>query len=164
MMPLLTVAAMIASVAGAAQPQLPRAGAVDAVLACQNEATADARLACYDRSVAALRQGLDSGTVVAVDPRQARRQSFGLDDPDVLGDAVREEIPDEITATVAASGESGFQRWQVVLDNGQVWRTIDSSRGASPPRAGSTVQISRGAIGNFWLRVGRRTYRAERVR
>ena len=148
------------------QPEIPRSPTVDAVLACQAQTSVEARLACYDRTVAALRQGLDAGTVLALDPRQARRSMFGLSTPEILeraGD--REEMPSEITARVQSAGHSGFQRWIVTLDNGQVWRTTDMVGEAPPPRAGTTVQLSRGALANYWLRVpGFRSLRAVRVR
>jgi hypothetical protein len=135
-----------------AQPR-DSAAQVDALLRCRGETNSEARLRCFDAAAAALDQGITSGAVVAVDAQQTRRRLFGLGIPDFLDGGDRNPAEREMTAKIESASHSGYQRWLITLDNGQVWKTTESSNGADPPRPGGEVKITREALGNHWMRL-----------
>jgi hypothetical protein len=52
----------------------------------------------------------------------------------------------------------------VIADNGAVWMTTDSNISFDPPRPGQKVEIVRGALGNYFLRInGQVGVRGKRV-
>ena len=149
----------------AAQPRdRAQAEQVEALLRCRGETDQAARLRCYDEAAGLLQQGIDSGRVVAVDRSRARRSLFGLVLPDFLqgGERDEEELR-AIEGVVASVAPTGFQRWQVVLEGGEVWRTSDATR-ETPPRVGSRVRVERGMLGGYWLEAGSRRFKVTRVR
>ena len=130
---------MAATSAASAQDAQPR-NRVDAVVRCLDIATTDERLRCYDAAATALREGVQRGEVVAKPP----------------------PTPSRVDARVASASVRGG-RWELVLDNGQTWRTWEAKE-QRPPAAGSTVRIGRNLIGSYWMRVpGVGQIRVERV-
>lgn len=133
------VMAIGASSAAYAQDARPQSQ-VDAVVRCLDLAAVEERLRCYDTAAAALREGVRRGEVVAKPP----------------------PTPSRVASRVASASSRGG-RWELVLDNGQTWRTWEPKE-QRPPAAGSTVRIERNLIGSYWMRVpGIGQVRVERV-
>ena len=144
---------------------------VNSVSACRSITEAARRLACYDEAAARLSQAVGSNEVVVLnreDIRQTRRSLFGFHLPRlaIFGGGAREveEAPAEITATVSAASNIGYDKWRIRLEDGAVWQTTESSSAIRPPRAGSSVVIRRGAMGAYFIRIdGQRSLRATRT-
>jgi hypothetical protein len=127
---------------GTLQDERPRQQ-VDAVAACVDIADGQARLACFDRTVGEMRQGLQTGIVtVSRYPRVI--------------------LP--VRANVAAATLSGSGQWQIDLDNEQVWRSEESHPTIRVPAAGTPIIIEGGVFGGYWMRLpnGNR-YKVRRV-
>lgn len=81
--------------------------------------------------------------------------------------AVEEEI-DRIEGVAVTAGRNNAGRVFVVLENGQIWRQLksDSSRPIiSKDGEGEPVFIRRGALGSFFVKIGRTpAFRAERIK
>jgi len=138
------------------------------------------RLNCYDRlgepatsDVAAKPDARPSPSVSAtVQPATAAatpvstEEVFGLDADKVrqsYAEAAGEDEVDELRASITQVLKAGPDRVQLVLDNDQVWRQIDSSR--LKPKVGDAVAIKKGAFGSFKLKkVGsNRSMRVKRI-
>lgn len=153
--------------AGVARAQ-PPGEALAGVYACAEIADDAARLACFDREVGRVRAAEAAGeikTIASAQIEQIRRDSFGFRLPSLaalsplrLGDATPEadeeaEAPLEaITATIASVSGGGGAPLRFRLDNGQVWRVIDSKTNRLA-RAGAEVRIRRAALGSFLMLV-----------
>jgi hypothetical protein len=146
-----------------------RAAVLQAIVDCRKMTDSDARLACYDAAAAKLDEAESTGQVVVVDreqARQVRRDIFGLQLPSLdifnLGGggkgaaatvAKGEEV-DKLLATVKEARQLGDGKWTIELDTGAVWRQIENSDIALDIRPGQTVEIRKGAIGSFVMKVG----------
>jgi hypothetical protein len=172
----LAVAAMAGLCQEAAFAQAPAHQAtgsdlLNAVTACRGIGDAAQRLACYDEAATRLTQAVGRNDVVVLDRediRQTRRSLFGFHLPRLpfLGGGAREvaETPDEITATVSAASNIGYDKYRIRLEDGAVWQTTEASPSVTPPHAGSSVVIRRGAMGNYFMRIdGQRSLRAMRT-
>jgi hypothetical protein len=159
--------------APAATKPAARAPELQAVIACRSLTDRDARLACFDAAAAKLDEAESSGQVVVVNKEQARevrRDVFGLQLPslDIFGRrgaaAVGEDV-DKLESTIKTASLGGDGRWVLELDTGAVWRQVDDSSMATPPHAGSKVEIRRAAMGSFFIRIdGHPGFRAHRDR
>jgi len=143
---------------------------IGAVTACRSEQDGAARLRCYDAAAAALAEAESSGKVVVVDRedvRKTRRSLFGFSLPKLpffSGDDSAESQQDEITATVAAAGALGYDKYRVKLEDGALWETTEGSPNVRGPRRGDTVVIKRGPLGSYMMKIaGQRALRAKRV-
>jgi hypothetical protein len=144
---------------------------LNAVTACRGIGDATQRLTCYDEAATRLTQAVGRNDVVVLDRediRQTRRSLFGFHLPrlPIFGGGAREvqETPDEITATVSAASNIGYDKYRIRLEDGAVWQTTESSPSITPPHAGSSVVIRRGAMGNYFMRIdGQRGLRAMRT-
>ena len=136
------LSALLIPAVAAAQDAQPQAQ-VGAVIQCLDIPAIEERVRCYDRAATALRSGLRSGAVVVAAPRPA-------------------DTPSRVQGRIASASSVGG-RWEVVLDNGQKWRTYESN-GRRPPVAGANVRIHRNLIGTYWMRVaGRGEVRVVRI-
>lgn len=168
-------AASLIAWTGLASAQAPRpadrAAGLKALTDCRAIGEAGARLACFDGAVARLDEAEKAGEVVVLDRSQvrtAKREAFGLRLPsfDLFDrtDTQRLEEVDNLESTIASAGQDGYGRWTVTLANGQTWKQTDSNR-LNRARRGDAVTLRRGALGSFFMRVGRQPgVRAERLR
>ncbi|NJR78682.1 hypothetical protein [Sphingomonas corticis] len=119
--------------AGAASPALAQDGgaALDRLLACDAEADAGARLACFDERAAQVRR-MRQSAVRALEPRAARpaRPAFSA-----------------VDSTVRAVDILRNGYWRVTLADGSVWQNSQPSEVA--PQQGSTMSIRKGALGGL---------------
>ncbi|MBB5210060.1 hypothetical protein [Microbulbifer hydrolyticus] len=113
---------------------------------CSQFSDDEKRLACYDKLSGGLQQHAE--------------QQFGQEQKQVI-----EEAPDSITATIIDAKEGAYGKFTFTLDNGQIWRQVDSSSRAIW-RGGEQVTVERGALGSFLMRktTGGRTLRVKRVK
>ncbi len=152
-----------AAVAGAAtgEPSLA------AVMACRSIAEGAARLACFDRELAAVDAGsarpAAAAAPVASVPRAAAaapvldpRQQFGLSEGAVTAREVaagaRAPEVSKIEAHVVSMATAADLRLVFTLDNQQVWRQI-KTEGELLAKVGDAVTIHRGALGSYWLQL-----------
>lgn len=155
----LAVGLLGAAPAWAAKPAAPyRAPAVQAVLECQKTADDTQRLACFDAAVAAMAKAETAGDLVTIDREQrraARRQAFGLTLPSLsfLDRGEKPEEVDRLTAKAAAVSQDPYGKWTIRLDDGAVWRQIDDNRLDRPAHVGSTIEIRKGVLGSFVMKV-----------
>ena len=134
------------------------------VARCADSADTEARLRCFD-AAAARAKALLAAPPVASEGNAARSplDSFGLVQP--AAPATRPEQfgkpmprPEElqsITATASEFARTPRGKALFVLDNGQVWRQLDSDGSAvlDPPARGFKVTIERGAFGSYNLTI-----------
>ncbi len=160
--PILGLAALIA-VAGlacgarAAAPasEVP---ALRAVLDCRALSDGVERLACFDRTAAALEKAEHAGDLVTIDRAQRRalrRESFGLTLPSLSlfdrGEKVEDN--DRLAGTLASALRGANGRWILKLDDGAAWRQIDDDELLKEPRSGSKVVIRKGALGAYLMNI-----------
>lgn len=83
-------------------------------------------------------------------------QYFGLGQSEKLetSSAVRETLDnmDSISATIVDVWPTTDRRFEVRLDNGQVWRETTRTR-VRTPNVGSAVRISRASLGSYRMRI-----------
>jgi hypothetical protein len=138
---------------------------------CRTTADPAARLACFEKTFDSFEQAVKSKEVTIVDKadvRQAKRSLFGFALPhvDLFNDSRGDRADDftEINTTVASAREAEHGRAEIRLadESGAVWQTTDPM--AFPPRPGDKLRIRQGALGNYFLFTGGKTYRATRLR
>jgi hypothetical protein len=162
---------MISAASAAAQTPAPTRqspAVVSDVLGCRALTDASARLACFDRAVAALGAAQTTGDLVTVDRqdlRKARKSLFGLTLPNLQilgGDNENSEEASQIETRIVRTGPRADGKWFFELAEGGRWEQIDSRGFIRDPAAGQTIKIRRGAIGSFLANVN--DQRAIRVR
>ncbi len=153
---LVGIAAVAVATTAAKPRNTERATLLTAVTQCRAVMDPSARLACFDRSVAALDAAEADKTVIVIDQQQmheTRRSLFGISLPntDLLGNG--KDLPQiETTLTSASVNDTG--QWSFVLADGARWTQTDDYVIARRPRANDKVIIKRAALGSFRLSVG----------
>lgn len=149
-------------------PYSGRAETLQQLTECRKITDPSARLACYDAASAAIESAETSGDLVVMDRRQireAKRSLFGFDASalNIFDRGSSPEIIDNVTLTIdrAYLGDGG--KWVLVMDDGQVWRQVDTESVSRDPRKGSKAEIRRAALGSYFLKIdGQRSIRARR--
>ena len=129
---------------------------------CRSTTDDAARLACYDKQVAALAAARENRDVVIVDReqiRKTRRSLFGLTLPklDIFGsdkDSEREEEEFVQIETTIASASQRDGHWTITLEDGARWRQTDTRPLVREPARGVPIKIRRAAMGSFLANVG----------
>jgi hypothetical protein len=171
----LSLAALAAGTAGAHA----QSADLDALLSCRSLDEAAERLACFDAASAAL-AGVQAASGVAAAPAasenaEARREAeFGADDFRGSFEARRaaekngEAELTSIEVAVLEIGRTASGKALIILENGQVWRQIDSDGvyfRAPSSLDGVTAAISQGALGSYRMKLGKnRVIRVRRLR
>ena len=160
------------AVAAPPQESDPAARVLGGLRACRTLADAD-RLACYDRAAAALDQAVQTKEVTLIDKqevRRTRRGLFGFNLPRIGlfssdgDDQGEKEGFTEINSTIASARavENNRVEFRLTDEGDAVWRTTDPGY---PPKAGSTVRIRKGTLGNYFVRFNNeRGVRGMRIR
>jgi hypothetical protein len=146
---------------GEARP-IPNTGtppAVQQLIACRAITDSAQRLACYDRQSDALGQAIAKKDVVVIDRAKAtatKRTLFGFSIPDFGGlfGGAGDDIK-QIESTVTASGPNADGGWTIKLADGSMWTQTDSTPVALAPARGDKVVVVRGALGAYFLRLGK---------
>ena len=132
--------------------------AVQQLIACRSITDSAQRLACYDRQSAALDTAIATKDVVVIDKARAnatRRSLFGFSIPDFGGLFGGGDDIKQIESTVTASGSNGEGGWTVKLADGSMWTQTDDTPLALAPNRGDKAVIKRGALGAFFMEVGK---------
>lgn len=142
-------------------------GVIGDVLRCRSLTDTVARLACFDRSAAALGSAQSKGELVTLDRqevRKTRRSLFGLALPNlrILGDEDKSEEGSEIETRIVRTGPGADGKWVFELAEGGRWVQLDSREFVVDPKAGQTIKIRKGALGSYLANVN--SQRAIRVR
>jgi hypothetical protein len=155
------------------KPASPAAASplVTAIDRCRQIADPTQRLACYDSAAGALVSATSSGQVSIVDRgevRQVRHSLFGFNLPKIpffSGDTTANEAQDKLDSPVKSVKALNNGYYQIVIaDNNAVWITTEDSINFDPPRPGQKIEIVRGALGNYFLRInGQVGVRGKRV-
>ena len=162
---------VVSPAAQAKDKPVPASPLVAAIDRCRQITDSGQRLACYDSAANALVSATTSGDVSVVDRtevRKVRHSLFGFSLPKVpffSGDTTANEAQSQLDSTVVSVRElpNGYYRI-VIADNNAVWETTDDSISFSPPRPGQKIEIVRGALGNYFIRVnGQVGVRGKRV-
>jgi hypothetical protein len=146
----------IATATAARSRDTERTPLLTAVTQCRAVADPAVRLACFDRSVAALDTAETNKAVVVIDQhqvRETRRSLFGVSLPDTGVFGGGKDLP-QIETTLASASVDDFGRWSFVLADKARWTQTDDSIIARRPRANDKVIIKRAALGSFRLSVG----------
>ena len=151
----------------AAPPQAAEeAQPVKELAACRAIATPAERLACYDRATDSLQKAIERKEVVIVDKQEMRRTTrslFGFTLPR-FGPFKAQEQESEIITTITYARSIGDGRWHIGIEGGAVWETLEGNIANGTPKAHQKIVIKRGALGNYFLRVGNdRTVTARRI-
>jgi hypothetical protein len=149
-----------AGAAHAASPKPPgRAELVKELSACRAITDPTQRLACFDKTAAALDEAQTKGDVVVVDRKQVqevKRQAFGfnLDALTVFNkNGAKEPEDDAITAVAKSAYQTATGKWVVTLDGGAVWRQIDDETLSREPHSGSQIHIRKAMLGSFMMNI-----------
>ncbi len=188
-------AMMLAGVAAGSEPAMARptqsgteaSGAVsptmliDRLAECRTLTADTQRLACFDRTVAAVVDARRRKDIVILDRtevRKAKTSLFGFSLPSIkLFNGGGDEQPmKELVGTMRSSAvlTGGLIRFELAQqsdaarpadakDNMSVWETVEQVM--LPPRRGDTVTIKAGALGSYVATApGRRSARVRRIR
>ena len=171
------IAAVAAAMPAAASAQAPTGTAqvVQEIDACRSIADPTQRLACCDRTAAALVTATQNREVVVLDEQEVKRTErslfgfslpklslFGGGDKDGKPEAERPKI-DEIESRITGMAEAGYGKWAFVLEDGSRWQTIEMNTSLRP-RVGDPIKIERAALGSYRASVkGARLVRIRRT-
>lgn len=138
-----------------------RPAALKAVVDCRAISDPGARLACYDDAVGKLDTAESTGQVVMLDrdaAKKVKRQAFGFSIPSIslFSKGEKEEDVERVTDTLKSVRERADHRWVFELQDGGVWRQIDTTQFPSDPKPGQSVEIQRAALGSYMLKVNGR--------
>ncbi|MFN3669443.1 MAG: hypothetical protein ACK4VY_09060 [Brevundimonas sp.] len=157
----LAAAATLAVVlSGQAAPVQERSGTLARLMDCRAVADSAARLACYDAAAGALDSAERQGEVVVMDRAaiaETRREMFGFNVPSLprlFGPSGESDDISAIETTLQSATRGSDDRWVFRLEDGGVWRQVDTANVHISNRAGRPVRVRRAALGTFFLSVG----------
>ncbi|UUL81553.1 hypothetical protein [Sphingomonas qomolangmaensis] len=169
------MAALIVATPCAAQDQNEgeRASVLaDALAKCPAIAADAERLACFDRTSAALLAAREAGNLVFVDRegmRTAKRAVFGFSLPkiklfgDGRSDRAEPEVR-EIDSVLASVRQAGNGIYLLALADESQWQTTEARTGFFP-KAGKPVKIEAGLLGSYSASIdGKRAIKVKRIR
>lgn len=132
---------------------------------CRAIADPAARLACFDRQVAAMETAETARDIRIVDREQVRETrrglfGFSLGNINIFGDdndedeAAAEQVT-SIESTITGISMNGDGKYVFRLANEQRWYQTDPPRGRSP-QVGMTISIRRASLGGFLANINDR--------
>ncbi len=163
-----SVLSLAAAVPASAQnmPKTATPKLFEEVVQCRTIQDSTARLACYDRGVAALETAQKSNELYVADKaamKEARRGLFGFSLPKmkIFGDESLGDL-DELETTIA--GVSSGQRGLVfTLPDGARWAQTDK-RYMDKPKIGAKIKIQKAVLGSYMASInGKPGFRVERI-
>jgi hypothetical protein len=131
----------------------------EAVVNCRALTVDSERLACYDRSVAALASAREKQDIVVADRatiRETKKGLFGFTLPKLrlFGGAERDgDEVKEIESTIAAVRETADGMGVFTLADGARWKQTDG--GATFAKPGVAIRIKRGTLGSYLASIGK---------
>jgi hypothetical protein len=161
------VAAAIVCLASSAsaqrqRPAQARPEVLSRVVQCRAIASAEERLACFDREVATMDAAQSSGELVAMDRQQIRRTRnslFGMTVPNlgIFGDDNDDEEASRLESTIRSVTTNAQGKWIITIADGARWLQIDTREFSVPPRAGQAIRIRRASLGSYFVNVNNQT-------
>ena len=145
----------------------------DRLLVCRDLSSDAERLNCYDAAVDSREQpaspqptAATTTPATAVPATISQEELFGKNSSEVqrtVEEATGSEPIDSISAQVSRLQQYDYDKVVVSLDNGQVWKQVDSSNVRL--RVGDDVTIERASLGSFMLKKSgsKRTMRVSRM-
>lgn len=158
------VALAAAPLAGKDKSALPKElpPVFEAVVNCRTLTSDSERLACYDRSVAALASAREKQDIVVADRatiRETKKGLFGFALPKLrlFGEAERasDEVK-EIESTVTAVRETADGLAIFTLADGARWKQTDGGNTFAKPGIG--IRIKRGTLGSYLASIDKGAY------
>jgi hypothetical protein len=147
-------------------PAGPPPAIVQGLLACRAISEPTQRLACYDRQSNAVASAIEKKDLVVIDKERAtaaKRSLFGFSVPSFAGLLGGGDL-NEIEGTVTAASQNADGGWIIQLADGSVWSQTDDTPVALGPRRGDKVTVKRGALGSYFVKVGRQPgFKAKRI-
>lgn len=138
----------------------PTPAQVQQVYDCRAIPDTMARLACFDRQVAALQQAEVARDVNFFDrasAQKARRGLFGFTLRDLPffggGDDDKEQIQ-RLETTVAWARRYDYDKIRFEIEDGAVWAQTDQTILPRDPKTGDKVSIYPGVMGSYFAEIG----------
>lgn len=135
---------------------------INALSTCRQISDPTQRLACFDKASGELVAATEKGDVSIVDRaelRQARRSLFGFNMPRLpffSGDKSGDDLSDKLSTKVVAVRQLPHDRYQFRVQEGNaLWETLESYSSFHGPKVGDPVEINRGALGSYVIRIGK---------
>ncbi|GEO00089.1 hypothetical protein NSE01_19210 [Novosphingobium sediminis] len=146
------------------KPALPKElpPVFEAVVNCRVLTSDSERLACYDRSVAALADARDKQDIVVADRatiHETKKGLFGFTLPKLKLFGGTEKDGDEIKeieSTISAARDTGDGFAIFTLADGARWKQTDGGNAFARP--GASIRIKRGALGSYLASIDKGAY------
>lgn len=141
--------------------------------ACRGIADSAERLACYDRTVAALSAAAASSQVVIIDKqeiRKARKGLFGFTLPRIGFLTGRDDDPQDVEEAkrletkIVSVRQLPYGKWRFTVEAGGVWETTEADSRFNDPKPGMTVLLERGLMGAYYATAGGKGRRVQAKR
>lgn len=158
-------AALLVLAPAAGHAQADDRGLAALMRECRTLADIGARMACYDGIALDDVESQQQSAPPPVAERE-RRSDTGFGSNQLPRAPADEPGREHISARVTRAVERQPGLYLLTLEDGSQWQFVDAAPAAyDPPRAGSTVEISKAAMGSYLIRyAGQRSVRARRVR
>lgn len=136
----------------------PPPAQVTSVLSCRAIADGAERLACYDRSTAALDQAVAKRELVVFDResvRKTKRGLFGFSIPNlgIFGDEDGEVDIKQVDGVISGTGRNADGGYIFRLADGSRWSQTDGKMIVLGPRSGDKVVVKKAALGSYIMSV-----------
>jgi len=152
-----------------ATPQVS-AAEIESLRACRSIVEVGARAACYDAATEKLLAATDGRKLVILDRQEVqktRRSLFGFSLPRIAflesGDGDDRADRRSLDARIASVSRSGYGKFRFRIVDGGVWETTDLSSRPMDLRVGDAVVLEKGALGGYFLVLGRERIGARRL-
>ncbi len=158
---LVAAVATLAAPASAQDVKASRPQALKRLTDCRSITDQTARLACYDREVAAVDAAEARKDLVVVDReqlRKTRRTLFGLTLPDlsIFGDdSPDEEGMSRIESRIRRLAQDPYGKWIFELEDGARWIQTDTRALSIRPQPGQPIVIRKAAMGSYLANVNK---------
>lgn len=126
------------------------------------------RLACQDTEILKLKDAMEAKRLVVFDEKSAndfKKKSFGFTLPklDLLGSENAANETKNVLLSVESIKTSG-RKLTVVMENGQIWQSLDSSYGYIPKKGKIEAKIKTAAFGSFLMKLSSEKARSNMIR
>lgn len=155
---LFALGAMPAAAKDKEAPETP--APIQQIYDCRALPEASARLACFDRQVAALEAAHAANDITFFDrnaAQKARRGLFGFTLRGLPffggGDDDKEKIT-RLETTIKWARREGYNKMRFEIEDGAVWMQTDQTDLPRDPKPGEKVVIYPGAIGSYFAEIG----------